>query len=162
MNKMRYRGTPCQFFFDVTTFLNRIQFYFEMELNSLPIDQYLIKMIIEAFYPSPDLQICLTSARLRHRKGSDWQTQLMNLLQTKVEIWVATNWCFFWYFCWILPSARCFWQVPDSRLQTSLAIARFKWSFLLTCVYVPDASEENGWQQHDVLWDFHPILQMQD
>jgi len=27
---------------------------------------------------------------------------------------------------------------------------------------VPDATEENGWQQHDVLWDFHPILQMQD
>ena len=158
MNKMRYRGTPCQFFFDVTTFLNRIQFYFEMELNSLPIDQYLIKMIIEAFYPSPDLQICLTSARLRHRKGSECQTQLMNLLQTKV----ATNSCFFWYFCRILPSARCFWQVPDSRLQASLAIARFKWIFLLTCVYVPDTTEENGWQQHDVLWDFHPILQMQD
>ena len=158
MHKMRYRGTPCQFFFWCYYFFeqNPVLFWNGIELPSnWPISH---QNDYWSILSSPDLQICLTSARLRHRKGSECQTQLMNLLQTKV----ATNSCFFWYFCRILPSARCFWQVPDSRLQTSLAIARFKWIFLLTCVYVPDATEENGWQQHDVLWDFHPILQMQD
>ena len=101
------------FFFDVTTFLNRIQFYYEMELNIPPIDQYLIKMIIEAFYPSPDLQICLTSARLRHRKGSECQTQLMNLLQTKV----ATNSCFFLVF--LSNFSKCQMFLTSARLKAS-------------------------------------------
>ena len=123
------------FFFDVTTLLYRIQFYYEMKLNFPPIDQYLIKMIIEAFYPSPDLQTCLTTARLRHRKGSDFsgkcQTQLTNLLQTKVEIWVATNWCFLGIFIQ-------FYQVPDVSGKCQTKGFRLVWQ-------MPDSSEYFFW-----------------
>ena len=105
-----------------------------MELNIPPIDQYLIKMIIEAFYPSPDLQICLTSARLRHRKGSDCQTQLMNLLQTKVEIWVATNWRFFGTFV-------KFYQVPDVSGKCQTQGFRLVWQ-------LPDSSEYFFWHAY--------------
>ena len=89
-NKNEIQGDPMSIFFlDVTTRLQRVHIFNETKFKIPSIDLYCIKMNLKHFYPSPHLQNCLTSARLKFRKGSGFsgkcQTHLKNFSRQKLS-----------------------------------------------------------------------------
>ena len=106
------------FFLDVTTRLQRVHIFNETKFKIPSIDLYCIKMNLKHFYPSPHLQNCLTSARLKFRKGSGFsgkcQTHLKNFSRQKLSS--GWQYCFV-FFGFLLNFTKC---------QTILASARLK------------------------------------
>ena len=135
MNKMRYRGTPCQFFFWCYYFVvqNPVLLWNEIELPSnWPISHQNDYWSILSLSRSSDLSYnCQTETQKRSDFSGKCQTQLTNLLQTKVEIWVATNWCFLGIFIQ-------FYQVPDVSGKCQTKGFRLVWQ-------MPDSSEYFFW-----------------
>merc|ERR1712115_731802 len=127
---MRYRGTPCKFFWgDVTTKLQRVHIFNETQFKIPSIDLYCIKMNLKQFYPSPHLQNCLTSARLKFRKGSGFsgkcQTHLKNFSRKKLSSGWQTK---------VQERFRLFWQVPDTSEEFLQKKVEF-WVAIMFCFF---------------------------
>ena len=102
------------------------------------IDLYCIKMNLKHFYPSPHLQNCLTSARLKFRNGSGFsgkcQTHLKNFSRQKL----SSGWQYCFVFFWIFIE---FYQMPDYSGKCQTKGFRLVWQ-------MPDSSEHFFWHVH--------------
>ena len=131
---MRYRGTPCQFFFlDVTTKLQRIHIFNETKLKIPSIDLYCLlhqnefKTFLSLPTSSELSYKCQTKVQERFRLFWQVPDTSEEFLQTKVEFWVAIMFCFFWIFIE-------FYQVPDYSGKCQTKGFRLVWQ-------MPDSSE---------------------